>query len=58
MFVSNAAWQEFLKSILGFTSNQLNALLFFAGVFGLCWCGGLQVCLDSMELEDNFHFGD
>jgi predicted MFS family arabinose efflux permease len=31
MFVSNAAWREFLKSVLGFTPNQLNALLFVAG---------------------------
>jgi hypothetical protein len=32
MFVSNAAWREFLKSVLGFTPNQLNALLMVAGV--------------------------
>jgi hypothetical protein len=31
LFVSNAAWREFLKSVLGFTPNQLNALLFVAG---------------------------
>lgn len=31
LFVSNAAWREFLKSVLGFTANQLNALLFVAG---------------------------
>ena len=32
MQVGNAAWREFLKSVLGFTSNQLNALLIAAYV--------------------------
>jgi predicted MFS family arabinose efflux permease len=31
MFVSNAACRQFLKSVLGFGPNQLNALLFVAG---------------------------
>ena len=31
-FVSNAAWREFLKSVLGFTANELNALMFVAGL--------------------------
>jgi len=30
MQVGNAAWREFLKSVLGFTANQLNALLIAA----------------------------
>lgn len=30
--VGNAAWREFLKSVLGFTSNQLNMLLIVAYV--------------------------
>merc|ERR1719148_650750 len=32
MQVGNAAWREFLKSVLGFTSTQLNALLIAAYV--------------------------
>ena len=32
MQVGNAAWREFLKSVLGFTSIQLNALLIAAYV--------------------------
>eukprot|EP00586_Coscinodiscus_wailesii_P006391 CAMPEP_0172490044 /NCGR_PEP_ID=MMETSP1066-20121228/20393_1 /TAXON_ID=671091 /ORGANISM="Coscinodiscus wailesii, Strain CCMP2513" /LENGTH=426 /DNA_ID=CAMNT_0013258337 /DNA_START=28 /DNA_END=1306 /DNA_ORIENTATION=+ len=32
MQVGNAAWREFLKSVLGFTANQLNALLIAAYV--------------------------
>jgi len=34
-YVSNAAWREFLKSGLGFTANQLNALLFFGGALSV-----------------------
>jgi hypothetical protein len=34
LFVSNSAWREFLKSVLGFTPNQLNALLVLATVLG------------------------
>eukprot|EP00522_Entomoneis_paludosa_P018274 CAMPEP_0172451296 /NCGR_PEP_ID=MMETSP1065-20121228/9391_1 /TAXON_ID=265537 /ORGANISM="Amphiprora paludosa, Strain CCMP125" /LENGTH=524 /DNA_ID=CAMNT_0013203239 /DNA_START=14 /DNA_END=1585 /DNA_ORIENTATION=- len=34
LFVSNAAWREFLKTVLGFTPNQLNALLILAAVMG------------------------
>lgn len=32
LFVSNAAWKEFLKTVLGFTPEQINALLIIAGV--------------------------
>jgi hypothetical protein len=32
LFVSNSAWKQFLESVLGFTPNQLNALLILAGV--------------------------
>ncbi|KAL7461348.1 hypothetical protein ACHAXS_001766 [Conticribra weissflogii] len=35
--VGNAAWKQFLKTVLGFTSNQLNALLIAAYV--LLWLG-------------------
>lgn len=35
--VGNAAWKQFLKTVLGFTSNQLNALLIAAYV--LLWVG-------------------
>jgi hypothetical protein len=35
--VGNAAWKQFLKTVLGFTSNQLNALLIAAYV--LLWMG-------------------
>ena len=30
--VGNAAWKEFLKTVLGFTSNQLNTILIVAYV--------------------------
>ena len=32
LFVTNAAWKEFLKTFLGFTPNQLNSLLIIAAV--------------------------
>lgn len=32
LFVSNSAWKQFLESVLGFTPNQLNALLILAGI--------------------------
>ncbi len=35
--VGNAAWKQFLKTVLGFTSNQLNTLLIVAYV--LLWLG-------------------
>jgi MFS family permease len=35
--VGNAAWKQFLKTVLGFTSNQLNSLLIVAYV--LLWLG-------------------
>ncbi|KAL3796161.1 hypothetical protein HJC23_000664 [Cyclotella cryptica] len=35
--VGNAAWKQFLKTVLGFTSNQLNSLLIAAYV--LLWMG-------------------
>ncbi|KAL7477866.1 hypothetical protein ACHAW6_003657 [Cyclotella cf. meneghiniana] len=35
--VGNAAWKQFLKTVLGFTSNQLNSLLIAAYV--LLWLG-------------------
>jgi hypothetical protein len=35
--VGNAAWKQFLKTVLGFTSNQLNTLLIVAYV--LLWVG-------------------
>lgn len=35
--VGNAAWKQYLKTVLGFTSNQLNALLIAAYV--LLWMG-------------------
>lgn len=35
--VGNVAWREFLKSVLGFTANQLNILLIVAYV--LLWLG-------------------
>lgn len=35
--VGNAAWKQFLKTVLGFTSNQLNTLLIAAYV--LLWLG-------------------
>ena len=35
--LGNAAWKQFLKTVLGFTSNQLNTLLIVAYV--LLWLG-------------------
>jgi len=35
LIVSNAAWREFLKSGLGFTADQLNALLFVGGALSV-----------------------
>jgi hypothetical protein len=32
LFVSNSAWKQFLESVLGFTPNQLNALLILGGL--------------------------
>ena len=49
LFVSNAAWREFLKSVLGFTPNQLNALLFVAGALTLM---GVIVYKSVLILKD------
>ena len=47
LFVKNAAWREFLKTVLKFTANQLNSLLIIAAILVFCGVVVYKYCLHN-----------
>mmetsp|Transcript_27303 Transcript_27303/g.48473 ORF Transcript_27303/g.48473 Transcript_27303/m.48473 type:complete len:563 (+) Transcript_27303:39-1727(+) len=57
MFVSNSAWKQFLETVLGFTSNQLNALMIIAGVLAFAGVVSYKLFLTSWSWRRLYLFG-